>query len=248
MVDTHDLDKANLKPDKIIVPKIQLVLLGIILLGYPTMSTIMNYLNPPAEIEIQSRIWQVYIPALVFQAFIFITVIMAILAAPLKQAGRFFSLRENMASVGLKRADFSWLNSAIGIIFLFSAVIFLNIISNIIGYYGIFQTEDITYLLPRTQVEKIFWIILSISAGIAEELCFRGFVITRITMLTGSIWPGVLLGSFSFGLGHLYQGWAGVVLIGIYGVMFSLLYVARGSLVPCIIAHMLQDILAAFAL
>lgn len=248
MSDIHDLDWSNPEPARIIIPKPQLILLGIILLGYPTMSTIMNYLNPPAEIEIQSRILQVYLPALVFQAFIFVTVILAILAAPLKQASRLFSSRENIASVGLKRTDITWLNLAIGTIFLLSAVIFLNILSNIIGYYGIFQAEDIKYLLPHSRIEKIFWIILSISAGIAEELCFRGFVVTRMTMLTGSIWPGVLLGSFSFGLGHLYQGWAGVVLISIYGVMFALLFVARGSLIPCIVAHVLQDILAAFAI
>ena len=248
MFEKPDSYTPDPKPDKITIPTIQLVLLGAILIGYPTLSTIMNYISPPDKIEVESRIWQIYVPALIFQAFIFTTVIMAVLLAPLRQAGRYFNPRENISSIGLKRADFNWLNLVIGVGFLFAAIIFLNILSNIIGYYGLFQSEDISYLLPRTPLERIFWIALSISAGVAEELCFRGFVITRLTMFTGSIWPGVLIGSLSFGIGHLYQGWAGVVMIGIYGVMFSLLFVARGSLVPCIIAHMLQDILAAFAM
>ena len=248
MIESADNYSQNPRPDKISVPNIQLVLLGIILIGYPALSTIMNYISPPNDMEIESRIWQIYVPALIFQVFIFTTVIMAVMLSPLKRAGRFFNAQENIASIGLKKSDFNWLNLVIGVAFLFAAIIFLHILSNIIGYYGLFQSEDISYLLPRTALEKVFWIALSISAGVAEELCFRGFVITRLTILTGSIWPGVLIGSLSFGLGHLYQGWAGVVIIGIYGVLFSLLFVARGSLVPCIIAHMLQDILAAFAM
>jgi len=157
-------------------------------------------------------------------------------------------LNESLSQLGIRRNDLTFANFAAGVIFLFLAIIILNVISNIIGYYGLFQAEDITYLLPRTPLEKGFWIVLSLSAGIAEEICFRGYVITRLAHLTGSVWPGVLLGAISFGIGHLYQGWGGAVMIMIYGLLFSLLFLARGSLVPCIIAHALQDMLAAFAM
>jgi len=232
---------------KVIIPKIQLVILAVILIGYPLISTVMNYINPREDIEIISRIWQIYLPAILFQVLVFSILILSILMAPLRQGGDFWRPSENLASIGIKRGDFSWLNLAIGVIFVFVAIIILNMLSNIIGYYSFFQAEDITYLLPRSPVEKAFWIALSISAGVTEELCFRGFVLTRMTVLTGSVWPGVILGSLCFGLGHLYQGWAGVVLIGVYGLMFSLLFIARGSLIPCVIAHAMQDILAAFA-
>jgi len=245
----NNIENHGSKPaiGKVIIPKIQLIILGVILIGYPLISTVMNYINPPGDVEIDSRIWQIYLPAILFQILVFSILIMSILMAPLRQGGGFWSLSENLSSIGVKRKDFSWLNLAIGVIFVFAAIIILNMLSNVIGYYGFFQAEDISYLLPHSPVEKTFWIALSISAGVTEELCFRGFVLTRMTVLTGSVWPGVILGSLSFGLGHLYQGWAGVVLIGVYGLMFSLLFIARGSLIPCIIAHALQDILAAFA-
>lgn len=244
----NSADELTDQTAKIKIPKVQLTLLVVILIGYPLLSTVMNYFSPPDEVEIDSRILQVYLPALMFQAIVFFSLIIAILRAPLKQDGRHWTAGENLSSIGIKRADFNWRNLAIGIIFMFSAIIILNMLSNIIGYYGLFQSEDITYLLPQSGLERIFWIVLSISAGIAEELCFRGFVLTRMEILTGSVWPGVILGAFSFGIGHLYQGWAGVVIIGTYGIMFSLLFIARGSLVPCIVAHILQDILAAFAI
>ena len=236
------------KPERIKIPKVQLALLGIILIGYPVMATVMNYINPPNEVVIESRILQVYLPAVLFQALIFFSLLIAVIRVPLKQGDHYWSAVESLASIGIKRADFNWKNAALAVIFMFSAILILHVLSSIIGYYGFFQAEDISYLLPRTPFEKVIWIILSLSAGIAEELSFRGFVLTRMEILTGSIWPGIILGAFSFGIGHLYQGWAGVVLIGTYGMMFSLLFYARGSLIPCIIAHALQDVLAIFAM
>ncbi len=238
---------GELAPGKIYIPKPQKILLLLIMIGYPLLTLIMNYINPPGEVEIVSRIVQIYLPGLAFQMVILLSILLALFYAPLKQDGIQWNRRENLAGIGIRKADLHWKNFAIGVIFLFSAIIVLNFLSNILGSYDIFSTEDISYLLPRTGPEKVFWIILSISAGVAEELAFRGFVLTRMEILTGSIWPGVILGSLCFGIGHLYQGWSGVILIAIYGGMFSLLFYARGSLIPCIVAHILQDVMAAFA-
>jgi membrane protease YdiL (CAAX protease family) len=236
------------RSERIEIPKVQVIILAIILAGYPLLSIIMNYVNPPDKVVIESRIIQVYLPALLFQAIIFSSLMIAVLKAPLRQDGALWTTKQNLASIGIRRDDLNWKNAAIAVVFLFAAILILNVLSTIIGYYGLFQAEDITYLLPRTSVEKSIWIVLSVSAGVTEELAFRGFVLTRMEILTGYVWPGVMLGAFSFGIGHLYQGWAGVVLIGIYGIMFSLLFIGRGSLIPCVIAHALQDILAAFAM
>ncbi|MCD6161815.1 MAG: CPBP family intramembrane metalloprotease [candidate division Zixibacteria bacterium] len=245
MENNNTLNDNNIDSQKI--PLAQKVILAVILLGYPLFSTLMYYINPPSERLIESRIIQVYVPALFFQMMIIFGIVFTILKTPVAANADRWGLSKSLTSLGIKKSDFSIINLAAGIVFLFAAVIVLNIISNIINYYNIFQAEDIAYLLPRTSGEKVFWIIISIAAGIAEEICFRGYVISRMARLTGNIWPGVLLGSISFGFGHLYQGLSGVVLISIYGFMFCLLYLARGSLIPCIIAHALQDILAAFA-
>jgi membrane protease YdiL (CAAX protease family) len=246
MQNNHDDFKNNITKEKI--PIIQHILLWVILIGYPLLATVINRLSPPAEQSVDSRIIQIYLLALAIQLIIFLTVIIVITKNPGLNIAQDPSRYRGLASIGIKSGDFTILNVMIGAAFLFVAVIILNIISNIIEYYGVFQAEDITYLLPRTAIEKGFWITLSLAAGFTEEICFRGYIITRMAGLTGSAVPGVILGSISFGLGHLYQGWAGVLVISIYGCMFALLFLARGSLVPCIVAHALQDILAIFAL
>jgi len=242
----NHFQENNLEENKL--PLAQQIVLAAIIFGYPLISILLYYANPPSERIIESLILQVYIPAILVQMIILLGILFVILKTPLNQTNSCWSLSKSLASLGIKRDDFSLINIATGVIFLFVAIIILNLISNIINYYGLFQAEDISYLLPRSIVEKVFWIVLSVCAGITEEICFRGYVISRMSKLTGKLWPGVLLGSISFGLGHLYQGMAGVALISLYGIMFCLLFLARGSLVPCMIAHALQDIIAAFAL
>jgi membrane protease YdiL (CAAX protease family) len=84
--------------------------------------------------------------------------------------------------------------------------------------------------------------MMSISAGICEESCFRGFLLLRGKEWLKRWWPIVILSSVAFGLGHLYQGGSGAILICIYGVMFCGLRLWRGSLWPLIWAHIWQDI------
>ena len=46
-----------------------------------------------------------------------------------------------------------------------------------------------------------------------------------------------------FAFGHTYEGFAGVLIVGVMGVVFALVYVWRKSLVAPIVMHALQDLL-----
>jgi membrane protease YdiL (CAAX protease family) len=50
-----------------------------------------------------------------------------------------------------------------------------------------------------------------------------------------------MVSSFIFALGHGYEGSAGVVTVGIMGMVFAMVYLWRGSLVAAIVMHFLQD-------
>jgi len=215
--------------------RLQQILLIVFLIIYPSIQWLLNYFNPPDISQIQSRILELYLPSLLLQILVFAVIALAL-----------FRDNEPLATLGLRRRDFSLANIGIGIGFLIVAVIVLNILSKTLIYLGTTTQSDISYLLPKTIWERIIWIILATSAGISEEICFRGFVITRLARLSGSVWPGAIIGAIAFGVSHSYQGIGGIILIGVYGLMFSLLFLARGSLVPCIVAHTLQDIIASF--
>lgn len=96
------------------------------------------------------------------------------------------------------------------------------------------------------------WLYLEIlpmvwlSAGLTEEFLFRGFLFNRLLTIFGrGPLPFVLAAVIEtalFSIGHIYQGWPGVV--GIAAISLFLLVASRllkGNLWPAIIMHGLLD-------
>jgi uncharacterized protein len=101
--------------------------------------------------------------------------------------------------------------------------------------------KHIAPLLPRNGKEMAVWVVLSTTAGICEEIMFRGYLQQQFRALMRSEAAGVVLQAILFGCAHGYQGGRRMVLIGIYGVMFGALAAWRRNLRPGMIAHTLQD-------
>ncbi|MFH0930867.1 MAG: CPBP family intramembrane glutamic endopeptidase, partial [Candidatus Zixiibacteriota bacterium] len=172
---------------------------------------------------------QIYIPTILIQLLVFLLIFLIILRE-----------KENLSSIGLKGFNFS--NLMIGVIFWLVISSFFIALSLILQLNKLVIPPEVTYLLPRTQTQKILWVIMASSVSITEESAFRGFILTRLNFYLKSWWLTILITSLSFSLGHLYQGLVGMLFAGIYGVAFSLLFLWRKSLTPCITAHFLQDI------
>ena len=85
---------------------------------------------------------------------------------------------------------------------------------------------------------------MAVTAGVCEELIFRGFGIAYVRWL----WPGathfwlVALTAAGFGFAHLYQGARGVILTGVVGAVLASLVLATGSLYPAMAIHALVDL------
>jgi len=99
---------------------------------------------------------------------------------------------------------------------------------------------------PVGKVDLIAWVAVSLTAGVCEEILFRGWMVNFLGAATGSIWIGLALSSLWFGLGHAYQGHKGILVTGLVGLVFGLVYVGSGSLVPGQILHTLIDIVNGF--
>lgn len=99
-------------------------------------------------------------------------------------------------------------------------------------------------LLPVSGRERAGYAALSLTAGICEELVFRGFAVAYVRWL----WPGapwawlIVVTSVPFGLGHLYQGAGGGVVTGVLGALFCLTTLATGTLLPAMIMHAAIDL------
>ena len=112
------------------------------------------------------------------------------------------------------------------------------------GWLPASQAGSVQPLLPRTTLEMIAWGLLSISAGFAEELLFRGYLQRQFHALTRNAAAAVLMQAALFGMAHGYQGPASCIRITVYGVWFGAMAQWRKSLVPGMIAHAWTDIAA----
>jgi uncharacterized protein len=101
--------------------------------------------------------------------------------------------------------------------------------------------EQIGFLIPATRLELLVWFCVSATAGICEEIIFRGYLQRQFAAFTRSMLAGVLLAAMVFGAAHGYEGGPRMLLIGIYGLMFGLLAWWRKSLRPGMIAHAWHD-------
>jgi membrane protease YdiL (CAAX protease family) len=99
-------------------------------------------------------------------------------------------------------------------------------------------------LLPHGSIELILWIVLSISAGICEEVVFRGYLQRQFAAFTQKPWIGWLLQAVLFGVAHGYQGINACVNITVIGALLGLLAMWRRSVRPGMICHASMDILA----
>ncbi len=143
----------------------------------------------------------------------------------------------------LRPIYFAW-----GGAFLLAAYTLLSGLAWVLGQIGLPMPGEIGLLIPQDPFGKVVWVCVSLTAGICEESMFRGYLMTRFRLI-GKM-PGwtaaTIVSAVAFGACHAYQGWPGFIVITVYGVLFSLLYIRTGSIWPGIIAHFLQDTGALF--
>ena len=98
-----------------------------------------------------------------------------------------------------------------------------------------------TPFMPRSGREYASFLVMALSAGLCEEVVFRGYLIRYGLALFEPTGLGpvlaVLAPALVFGVAHLYQGWSAVARIVVGGVLFGAAFLASGSLWLPIAAH-----------
>lgn len=144
----------------------------------------------------------------------------------------------------------AWLeDGCIALAFWFLSLLILGILAIVLKLVHAGSSQEaVLALAPRNLPEVAIWILLSITAGICEEITFRGYLQQQFTAVANRVSVGILVSAILFGFSHGYEGISGVVLITVYGAMFSVLAVKRGALRTCMMAHAFHDAVAGMAL
>lgn len=105
-------------------------------------------------------------------------------------------------------------------------------------------------------INTISYMFYMLFVGIVEEILFRGFLFKAIAK--DNVTLAIIISSVTFGLGHLLHliNGSGVELVEnlfqvfgaiAMGFLFVVIFYRGGSLIPCIVAHSLTDMVSAFA-
>ncbi len=85
----------------------------------------------------------------------------------------------------------------------------------------------------------------ALTAGVVEEILYRGYAIERLTALVGRRWIAALVAILAFALAHApFWGLAGVGVPLFGGIFFTALYMWRRDLTMCMTAHAFIDVVS----
>jgi hypothetical protein len=115
-----------------------------------------------------------------------------------------------------------------------------------------FDSKTVRAVAPRTPLDLLLWIVVSLTAGFCEEHIFRGYLLKQATVLAMraglprlfAIVLSIAVTSLIFGSLHLYEGLGGALVIAGLGVIYSVIALQLGNLRAVIAAHFLQDFFA----
>lgn len=109
--------------------------------------------------------------------------------------------------------------------------------------FGWRETAMVRAIMPDSGAEKGVFALLSVTAGVSEEIVFRGFLPAFLVPWTGSYLLAALPAAVAFGFLHTYQGFHGIVRTATIGLVLAAGVAWTGSLWPSIFAHTALDLL-----
>lgn len=100
-------------------------------------------------------------------------------------------------------------------------------------------------IVPRTAHERRLAVAVAVTAGITEEVVYRGLLIAAGTRLYDLPLALVVTASLAlFVAAHAYQSRKELVGVAILGAVFTIIYLISGSLLLAIVVHIWQNLVA----
>ena len=101
--------------------------------------------------------------------------------------------------------------------------------------------EPLRLVLPHTRAEFKTFAWVALTAGVCEELLYRGYLVWYFSHAL-PWWAASLVTAVAFGLGHAYQGARGVITTTLLGAFLAAVYFVTGSLFASMLIHFLMDL------
>ncbi|MEM6318415.1 MAG: CPBP family intramembrane glutamic endopeptidase [Bacteroidota bacterium] len=105
-------------------------------------------------------------------------------------------------------------------------------------------------ILPTTEEEFRHFLFVAFTAGVCEEIIFRGFFVQYFLAINENNLMGnvlsVLIPAFLFACGHLYQGHKAVAKTMTMAILFGWIFILTESLLLLMLVHFLVDVFSGY--
>jgi membrane protease YdiL (CAAX protease family) len=110
------------------------------------------------------------------------------------------------------------------------------------------RERSVYFFMVTNPVERSWWIIISVLAGVGEEITWRGVQTALVAAISGSYLVAVAVCSLTFGLGHVTQGWRSAAIVGLFALGLHTLVWLGESLYVAMAVHFAYDLTAGMTL
>jgi len=112
------------------------------------------------------------------------------------------------------------------------------------------ESKKRTPFMPTSSSEFRVYLLMCFSAGVFEEIVYRGFFVTYSYYLFSGLpntwlWA-IFLPSAIFSIAHYYQGTKAVIKILVFSLLFGYYFIRSGSLLICMLLHFLVNVTGGF--
>jgi membrane protease YdiL (CAAX protease family) len=143
----------------------------------------------------------------------------------------------------LALSSIGWRSGDLARSLLWGLLAFLLLSAGTAAALGLLAAMGLQYGSGTTAFVAPLWatFLVVVRAGIAEEICFRGYAIERIEALTGNRPVAAIIPLIAFASFHFRQGVAGILVALILGAILTGFYLWRRNLAANITGHFLID-------
>jgi membrane protease YdiL (CAAX protease family) len=92
-------------------------------------------------------------------------------------------------------------------------------------------------MLPKAPVERALWAAFALTAGVCEEVVYRGYLLRQFRALTGNTFVALILQALCYSVVHLVLPIQMLAGVAVLGLLLGGLAVWQKSLVPGMILH-----------
>jgi CAAX protease family protein len=107
---------------------------------------------------------------------------------------------------------------------------------------GMSKNPLLENFMPHTDDERQLFHLVSITAGITEEIIFRGYLIWALSFFM-PLWAAAIGALAVFTILHIYQGAKQLPAVFVMGALVTVIFLLSGSIWPAIALHIFVDMI-----